>query len=97
APGGARRRGGNRAAGPERRDRMTATFDTLGRITSPQRLRDLSADQLPALGAEIRAFLVDRVCRVGGHLGPNLGVVELTIELHRVFDSPSDRIVFDIG
>ena len=49
------------------------------------------------LAAEIRAFLVESVSRTGGHLGPNLGVVELTIALHRVFDSPRDTIVFDTG
>ncbi|MBA8826214.1 1-deoxy-D-xylulose-5-phosphate synthase [Saccharopolyspora lacisalsi] len=69
----------------------------LSRITDPHRLGELHHDQLTALAAEIREFLVHSVCRTGGHLGPNLGVVELTIALHRVFDSPSDRIVFDIG
>ncbi|MFD9702444.1 1-deoxy-D-xylulose-5-phosphate synthase [Lentzea sp. NPDC059081] len=76
---------------------MTTRFQTLSEITSPERLRELPEDRLPALADEIRAFLVDRVCRAGGHLGPNLGVVELTIALHRVFDSPADRIVFDTG
>ena len=52
---------------------------------------------LPALAAEIRERLVEAVCRTGGHLGPNLGVVELTIALHRVFDSPRDAIVWDTG
>jgi 1-deoxy-D-xylulose-5-phosphate synthase len=52
---------------------------------------------LDQLAAEIRGFLVDAVSRTGGHLGPNLGAVELTIALHRVFDSPADRIVFDVG
>lgn len=74
---------------------MTSTF--LGHITGPQRLKELSTDQLASLATEIREFLVSSVSRVGGHLGPNLGVVELTIALHRVFDSPTDRIVFDIG
>src|SRR6202790_3452743 len=52
---------------------------------------------MPALAAEIRDYLIQAVSQSGGHLGPNLGVVELTIALHRVFDSPKDRIVFDTG
>ena len=69
----------------------------LDRITSPDDLRRLRADQLPQLADEIRAFLVSNVSRTGGHLGPNLGAVELTIAIHRVFDSPQDPIVFDTG
>ncbi|GGS80031.1 1-deoxy-D-xylulose-5-phosphate synthase [Streptomyces griseoviridis] len=69
----------------------------LGQVTGPRRLKELRPDRLPALADEIREFLVDKVCAAGGHLGPNLGVVELTIALHRVFDSPVDRIVFDTG
>jgi 1-deoxy-D-xylulose-5-phosphate synthase len=69
----------------------------LNRVTSPRQLKDLDIADIPALAAEIRQFLVDQVCRAGGHLGPNLGVVELTIALHRVFESPTDRIVFDTG
>jgi 1-deoxy-D-xylulose-5-phosphate synthase len=66
-------------------------------IRSPRDLKDLPEDQLPVLAAEIRTFLVTKVTRTGGHLGPNLGVVELTIALHRVFDSPEDVIVWDTG
>jgi 1-deoxy-D-xylulose-5-phosphate synthase len=66
-------------------------------IRSPRDVKDLRADQLPILAAEIRDFLIPAVSRNGGHLGPNLGVVELTIALHRVFDSPADRILFDTG
>ncbi|MEV7602617.1 1-deoxy-D-xylulose-5-phosphate synthase [Kitasatospora sp. NPDC089797] len=69
----------------------------LSRVTSPAELRKLPAAELPLLADEIRDFLIDAVTRTGGHLGPNLGVVELTIALHRVFDSPYDRIVFDTG
>ncbi|UCN16524.1 1-deoxy-D-xylulose-5-phosphate synthase [Cellulomonas iranensis] len=69
----------------------------LERISSPQDLRRLSTHEVDELAAEIRAFLVDQVSRTGGHLGPNLGVVELSIALHRVFDSPRDAIVFDTG
>jgi 1-deoxy-D-xylulose-5-phosphate synthase len=66
-------------------------------ITGPDDLKRLSPADLPGLAEEIRSFLVDSVSRTGGHLGPNLGVVELTIALHRVFDSPRDAIVFDTG
>ncbi|HEY2574668.1 MAG TPA: 1-deoxy-D-xylulose-5-phosphate synthase [Streptosporangiaceae bacterium] len=66
-------------------------------IGGPKDLKKLSPDQLPVLAAEIRDVLIDVVSRTSGHLGPNLGVVELTIALHRVFDSPMDRIVFDTG
>jgi 1-deoxy-D-xylulose-5-phosphate synthase len=69
----------------------------LQRIGSPADVRALSAPQVRALAAEIRTFLVDQVSRTGGHLGPNLGVVELTLALHRVFDSPRDTLVFDTG
>jgi len=66
-------------------------------IASPRDLKALTPDQLPALATEIRDVLIDTVSKTSGHLGPNLGVVELTVALHRVFDSPSDRIVFDTG
>ncbi|HVX46654.1 MAG TPA: 1-deoxy-D-xylulose-5-phosphate synthase [Mycobacteriales bacterium] len=66
-------------------------------IRSPKDLRALSSDQLAALATEVRDFLVTKVARTGGHLGPNLGAVELTIALHRVFESPHDRILWDVG
>jgi 1-deoxy-D-xylulose-5-phosphate synthase len=66
-------------------------------IRKPADLRRLGSDELIALAAEIRAFLTSSVCATGGHLGPNLGIVELTIALHRVFSSPRDRILFDTG
>ncbi|MFJ1706409.1 1-deoxy-D-xylulose-5-phosphate synthase [Kitasatospora sp. NPDC088346] len=66
-------------------------------IKGPADLRRLPVEDLPLLADEIRDFLIDAVTRTGGHLGPNLGVVELTIALHRVFDSPHDRILFDTG
>ena len=69
----------------------------LDRVASPRDLRRLSDDDLEQLAAEIRTALVAAVSRTGGHLGPNLGVVELTLALHRVFDSPHDPIVFDTG
>lgn len=66
-------------------------------IHGPRDLDDLSVPQLKQLAQEIRDFLIENVARTGGHLGPNLGVVELTIALHRVFDSPQDPFVFDTG
>ncbi len=66
-------------------------------IHGPRDLRGLTQDDLTDLAVEIRDLLVTTCARTGGHLGPNLGVVELTIALHRVFDSPRDRVVFDTG
>ncbi|MDN3494347.1 1-deoxy-D-xylulose-5-phosphate synthase [Planococcus sp. APC 4015] len=69
----------------------------LSSITEPRDLDALSVDQLSELAAEVREFLIENVSRTGGHLGPNLGVVELTIAIHRVFDSPNDPVIFDTG
>lgn len=69
----------------------------LDSLRGPEDLRAVPAVQLPALAAEIRQRLITEVCRRGGHLGPNLGVVELTLALHRCFDSPPDAIVWDTG
>ncbi|MDX6346041.1 MAG: 1-deoxy-D-xylulose-5-phosphate synthase [Streptomyces sp.] len=69
----------------------------LTRIKGPRDLDRLSQEQLVELAGEIRTFLVDAVSKTGGHLGPNLGVVELTIAMHRVFDSPKDKVLFDTG
>ncbi len=69
----------------------------LEQIKSPDDLKGLSAEQLTQLSSEIRSFLIEQVSKTGGHLGPNLGVVELTIAIHRVFKSPKDVIVFDTG
>jgi 1-deoxy-D-xylulose-5-phosphate synthase len=66
-------------------------------ISGPADLKALSRPQLDDLAAEVRAYLVDSVSRTGGHLGPNLGVVELTMAIHRVFSSPRDTVVFDTG
>ncbi|WP_160666367.1 1-deoxy-D-xylulose-5-phosphate synthase [Pseudarthrobacter sp. ATCC 49987] len=66
-------------------------------IRNPQDLSKLSEAQLDQLAAEVREFLIGNVSQTGGHLGPNLGVVELTIAVHRIFDSPRDSIVFDTG
>jgi 1-deoxy-D-xylulose-5-phosphate synthase len=69
----------------------------LERINGPQDLKELTQEQLSFLAAEIRDVLVETVTRTSGHLGPNLGVVELTIALHRVFESPKDKLIFDTG
>ncbi len=69
----------------------------LDEINGPADLKAVPAERLAQLAQEIRAFLVDEVSRTGGHLGPNLGVVELTIAIHRVFDSPIDTLLFDTG
>lgn len=69
----------------------------LASITGPRDLDALTPAQLEQLAQEVRDFLIENVARTGGHLGPNLGVVELTIALHRVFDSPNDPFVFDTG
>lgn len=69
----------------------------LSSITSPRDLKRLSDAQMTELAAEVRRFLVAEVAKTGGHLGPNLGVVELTLAMHRVFDSPHDPFVFDTG
>ena len=66
-------------------------------IKGPEDLRALNYEQLHSLAAEIREFLIEKVAKTGGHLGPNLGVVELTIAMHRTFESPKDVILFDTG
>ena len=72
-------------------------MSVLDRINSPKDLKALENRQLVELSAEIRRFLIEKVSRSGGHLGPNLGVVELTLAIHRVFESPKDPIIFDTG
>jgi 1-deoxy-D-xylulose-5-phosphate synthase len=74
-----------------------APYGLLSSIHSPHDLRDLTEDQLKELSLEIRAFLIEHVCQTGGHLGPNLGIIELTLAVHRVFESPRDPIIFDTG
>ena len=69
----------------------------LDQVNSPDDLRRLSLPELNQLAREIRAFLVDAVSKTGGHLGPNLGMVEITLAMHRVFDSPRDSFIFDTG
>ncbi len=76
---------------------MNHTYRLLQRIQSPHDVRALTPAEVPALAEEIRSFLVEKVAATGGHLGPNLGVVELSIALHRVFYSPDDAIIWDTG
>jgi 1-deoxy-D-xylulose-5-phosphate synthase len=71
--------------------------DLLGSINEPQDVRRLSRSQLKPLAAELRAFLLESVAKTGGHLSSNLGTVELSLALHYVFDTPQDRLVWDVG
>src|SRR3954463_11773164 len=82
---------------PPMSDALPGSAGLLASVTEPGDLRRLTAEQLTLLAAEIRDFLVAKVSRTGGHLGPNLGIVETTLALHRVFDSPRDRVLFDTG
>ncbi len=81
--------------------RKTALTDSsyalLGRVEKPSDLRQLGADELPQLAVEVRRCLIETLGRVGGHFGANLGAVELAIALHYAFDTPEDRIVWDVG
>ncbi|MEW6164058.1 MAG: 1-deoxy-D-xylulose-5-phosphate synthase [Pseudomonadota bacterium] len=72
-------------------------YPLLDAIAGPADLRQLPREQLPALAEELRAFLLESVAKTGGHLSSNLGTVELTIALHYVFDTPEDRLVWDVG
>ena len=69
----------------------------LTKITNPSFIKKLDKEQMQELAEEIRAFLIEKLSVTGGHIGPNLGVVELTIALHRFFDSPDDKIIWDVG
>jgi 1-deoxy-D-xylulose-5-phosphate synthase len=76
---------------------INETFPLLVRIDSPADLRELDEKQLPELAAEIRAFLLQSLSQTGGHLASGLGSVEITIALHYLFDTPNDRLVWDVG
>src|SRR5271157_116001 len=73
------------------------TTTLLDRVAFPADLRNFSADQLRQLADELRAETIDAVSVTGGHLGASLGVVELTVAVHAVFDTPSDRLIWDVG
>ncbi len=75
----------------------TSRYPLLTRIDDPAQLRALPREQLPPLAAELRAFILESVARTGGHLASNLGAVELTIALHYVYDTPFDRLIWDVG
>ncbi|HRF55140.1 MAG TPA: 1-deoxy-D-xylulose-5-phosphate synthase N-terminal domain-containing protein, partial [Aquimonas sp.] len=72
-------------------------YPLLSAVASPAELRQLPEDQLPALAAELRAYLIESVGRSGGHFAAGLGVVELTVALHWLFETPEDRLVWDVG
>ena len=74
-----------------------APYPNLERIGCPADVRALDRRELGALATELRAFLIESVSKTGGHLSSNLGTVELTIALHHVFDTPDDRLVWDVG
>src|SRR5438270_9739692 len=74
-----------------------ALYELLKTIDDPSRLRSLERRQLGQLADELRAYVLESVSKTGGHLSSNLGTVELTIALHYVFDTPEDRIVWDVG
>lgn len=74
-----------------------STYALLGRVDKPADLRQLSSDQLPKLAAEVRRSLIETLGRVGGHFGANLGAVELAIALHYAYDTPNDRLIWDVG
>ena len=75
----------------------TPGYTLLGRVETPQDLRKLPANVLPQLAVELRRHLIETLGRVGGHFAANLGTVELTIALHRSFETPYDRLVWDVG
>src|SRR5262249_25394838 len=85
----------SRAAPPRPTDAARPAARVLDRINRPQDLKSLSAAELSALAQECRETIIATITRTGGHLASNLGIVELTLALHRAFDSPKDRIVWD--
>ena len=72
-------------------------YSFLDKVNNINDLKKLKIKELPGLCDDIRSFLVDKISKTGGHLAPNLGVVELTVALHYVFNSPKDKIIFDVG
>ena len=81
----------------ERKNGPSSMYELLQTINQPSELRALERKQLPKLADELREYLIDTVSKTGGHLSSNLGTVELTIALHYVFDTPEDRLVWDVG
>ena len=76
---------------------MESQTGLLDGINSPADLKRLSSDQMRALAQEIRVYLTQTVAKTGGHLAPSLGVVELTLALHKVYDIPKDKLIWDVG
>ena len=74
-----------------------SSYPLLARVNDPADVRRLARTQLPQLAQELRAFVLESVSKTGGHLSSNLGTVELTIALHHVFNTPDDRLVWDVG
>ncbi|MBP6626591.1 MAG: 1-deoxy-D-xylulose-5-phosphate synthase, partial [Arenimonas sp.] len=72
-------------------------YPHLSRVALPSDLRELPEADLPAVADELRAYLIDTVSQSGGHFGAGLGVIELTVALHHVFETPHDRLVWDVG
>ena len=72
-------------------------YKFLDNINNTNDLKNLNINDLPNLCSEIRDFLINKVSKTGGHLAPNLGIVELTVALHYIFNSPDDKIIFDVG
>jgi len=77
--------------------RSVGRYPLLDRVQTPEDLRNLSEKELPQLVRELRSETVDAVSVTGGHLGAGLGVIELTVALHWVFDTPTDRLIWDVG
>ena len=75
----------------------SAATPVLDRVADPHAIRDLTPEELKQLADELRRETIDAVSRTGGHLGAGLGVVELTVALHHVFDTPADRLIWDVG
>ena len=73
------------------------SYPILSRVNDPSDIRSMNYDELISLSAELRDFLITNVAQTGGHLASNLGVVELTLALHRVFDTPQDSLIWDVG
>ncbi len=72
-------------------------YEYLDKVNSPQDIKNMNTEEIDLLAKDIRKFLVKSISKTGGHLASNLGVVELTLALHKVFDSPKDKIIWDVG
>ena len=76
---------------------METTLNVLNKINNPEDLRSLSVEEMTQLANEMRELIIKKVNTTGGHFGPNLGMVETTVAMHRVFNSPVDKFVFDVS